>query len=191
MKKQGHIFGYRDAMTFVPDRPSAIIRICDFETRDYRDARGGWDNSPKAPLVESSHWKRILSYRFGDIDPDRHALYEGEESAKSYLAGLEDRVINADLAATMVEDFCQIPVDVECYVFHCNAGMSRSPAVALAINHIFDLRLQWGERASRILKSFKGRQEKDWHRAPDIVGNLTVYNRLISAAKALGYLTGE
>jgi hypothetical protein len=190
MRKQGHIFGYRDAMAFIPDRSSAIIRICDFETRDYCDARGEWDNSPEAPLVASNHWKRVFSYRFGDIDPDRHVLYEGEESAKTYLAGLEDRIINPDLAKTVVQEFASIPDNVQCYVFHCNAGSSRSPAVAIALNRIFNLDLAWGERATRVIKRLNSRNWEK-HHPGDVVGNLTVYNRLMEAAKELGFLTAD
>ena len=188
MKKQGHIFGYRDALQFIPNRPSAIIRICDFETRDYCDARGEWDNSPAAPLIESDHWKNIFSYRFGDIDPDRHPLYEGAESAKAYFAELEDRIISLNLAKTIVREFASIPDDVQCYVFHCNAGSSRSPAAAIALNQIFNLDLEWGERAARVVNRLSSRNWEK-HHPSDVVGNLTVYNRLIEAGKVLGLLT--
>lgn len=176
----GHILDYRSALKFIPDQPTAIIRICETETIDHYDPDDGWDNSPKAPLIESPWWRVILTYRFGDLDPDRYRIYEGDEIADKYQG--YPGGITPEIAKQMLHDFSKIPSEVTCYVFHCYAGVSRSPAVALAMNKIFKLELDWAPRARRLIDLLREKTFETQH-PDDVVGNLTVYNTLIEAAK--------
>lgn len=188
--KKGYILNYRQAMQFIPEEPTLIIRIHDWETRDYQDARGEWDNSPKAPLIESPHWIGVLSYRFSDIDPCTYELYGQKDEADGMrrdfgTAGLKgERILGETLASRILKEFSALKDQATSYVFHCNAGASRSPAMALALNEIFDLHLVWTGRAASVVNRLKSRTW-DSHHPSDIVGNLTVYNVLKETAQKM------
>ena len=171
-----HILGYAHAMQFTPTEPTLAIRVWDVGTRDYVDARGNYDNGPAAPLQESELWVDQLGFRFGDVDPDTHELHVNKERADEIREECAKSIITPEIAQKLVESFRLHYKKATALLFHCNAGSSRSPAVAFAMQEIFQLDYDPAPRANRVMAGIlAGKVNK--------VGNLTVYNALIAAAK--------
>ena len=97
---------------YSPTKLTYAIRIRDFNDRK---------RLPK--LMDSHLFQEVKIYRFDDADPDSHGRGPLKE-------GLAERIIT---------DFQKLRNNCECLMIHCNQGESRSPAVGLALNDIFDL----------------------------------------------------
>jgi hypothetical protein len=171
-----HILGYAHAMQFIPIESTLAIRVWDVGTRDYVDARGNYDNGPAAPLQESELWVGQLGFRFGDVDPDTHELHVDKKRADEIREECANSIITPKIAQKLVEAFSQHYKKATALLFHCNAGSSRSPAVAFAMKEIFQLDYDPAPRAKRVMTGILDSKVNK-------VGNLTVYNSLIAAAK--------
>lgn len=189
---EAHVYGYIAAMAFKPTKPTVAIRIHDYATRDYIDARGNWDNSPAAPLMPSPHWVDQFGYRFCDIDVACYGIYEGSDVEAKFREEFKDRLITPEIAEQLVSDVAGVVAKAEAMLFHCNAGLSRSPATALAIRDIFKLDFVWQGRAIKLISRIQDTSHDGFIRnKEDIVGNLTVYRELVSAAERLGIKNGN
>lgn len=123
-----HIMGYRQAIRYVPRVPTVAIRIFD----SYPDSL----NSPRLELQDSPFF-RTLGYVFDDQDSDwilqRYPAYD--------LKGVAIRNVLFDemLARKMLEDFAGLKDGCLDLLVHCTIGACRSPAVAMALNEVFEL----------------------------------------------------
>lgn len=79
-------------------------------------------------LKHDSKFKNVFTYRFDDIDVD----IKNNVSEKLYG-------ISPDCAKQIIEDFKNIKDNTDTLIVHCMAGISRSPAIAFALNEIFNL----------------------------------------------------
>lgn len=95
-----------------PSDRTAMIRI--FET----------DKTEMIPLVYKEKFDNVFEYFFDDIDKESWGDYRG---------------INNEIAKQIIKDFATIKDKIDTLIVHCRAGVSRSPAVALALNDIFEL----------------------------------------------------
>jgi len=80
------------------------------------------------PLEKSENWVGIFEYHFDDIWPK----CPGRVSPKEVM-------FNDELAQKVLSDFREHKDQVDRLLVHCYAGQSRSPAVAIALNEIFNL----------------------------------------------------
>ncbi len=80
------------------------------------------------PLKESENWVNIFEYYFDDVWP-------------GCPGGIPPRVtlLNDNLAKKIISDFDTHREKTEHLLVHCSAGKNRSPAVAMALNDIFNL----------------------------------------------------
>lgn len=189
MMFRANILPYLAALEYEPMEFTAVFRICEVESTDTPPEEGKrWDNSPKAPLQESPYYVHEFHYRFADLDPDRSELYGQKELAdetRKHYPG----IVSNDTAYRILSDFHSVLVcrQATALLFHCNAGMSRSPATALALQHIFRLEFDWSDRAEWLIPTIQdcSTRESGWTPDPtDCVGNITVYNTLLKAAES-------
>lgn len=124
-----------------------------------------------------------IGHRFGDVDPDRYHLYGEAQEAEEMRRDFGDRIISPSTAQAILTEFSKLHPKASALMLHCNAGMSRSPAVALALRDIFELEYNLAPRAKRIIDGIQSRSNEDWHNPQDVVGNLTVYNTLMATAR--------
>lgn len=113
-----HIFGKWDAQEFQPSKPTYAIRIFSSYNTD----------SDKKPLATSPLYHRIVEQTFDDIWPD----YPG--------VGFENPIMfSEEMADSIIRDFSAHKDSIDTLLVHCSRGINRSPAVALALNEIFNL----------------------------------------------------
>ncbi len=130
--------GYRRAIQYTPKVQTLAIRIF--------DSYPGSDNSSSLKLQDSSFF-RILGYVFDDQDVDRLLEHYPDYD----LEGLTKRnlLFNDELAKKILSDFQRLRDGCLDLLVHCTLGGSRSPAVGIALNEIFDLGYDSGELKER------------------------------------------
>ncbi len=97
----------------IPDKPELLIGILDSKP---------FTNVP-VKCVESKLRLDYLTYIFDDIEGDF----------------LDYVLIGGNTANKILEDFSKFKDKIESLAVHCGAGLSRSPAVAAALNDCFSL----------------------------------------------------
>lgn len=147
---QIHIFGADEAIKHNPIVPTYAIRI--WNTHRFMRSAG------RGPLIDSNNYLKIYPYEFDDIDYP-------EPNKKCF---------DDDIAQKMLSDFQQGFTGCEALLVHCTLGQNRSPAVALALNQIFNL----GNDSDELYDKF-----------PNLTR--TVYVRCLNAAQKMGLGTFE
>lgn len=112
------------------------IRVMDLERAEQHSPAPGEVcisiTSPNVTAELQDGWHAVLRMSFSDIDTlGVHAMRTASASA---LAGV--RIFTDEMARQVVE-FAREHADRD-FVVHCEAGVSRSPAVALALYEIFN-----------------------------------------------------
>ncbi len=109
-----------DARVHVPDINTYAIRIF---------SKFNLFNLYDAQLIESPFYKVIKQYVFDDIEPGR-----------SFSSKVMPNVLfNENIAQRILNDFQTQRGGIEALLVHCTFGKNRSPAVAIALNEIFNL----------------------------------------------------
>lgn len=112
-----------------------------------------WSNEKdKVPLQESPMYRRIVKYIFDDC----------VESDKNNVA------IDSYMAESIVRNFAEYKDAVDALLVHCILGKNRSPAVAIALNEIFEL----GHDRDKLKEKYS---KFNWH----------VYEKLLESAQRL------
>jgi len=112
----------------MPNEPTLAIRIIDTEER--------W--RALYPPFDDSRYVHTLTYYFDDCDYD---AFDNERLAEEFRNDdLEAGLVAFDesTARKIIADYQQSPPHNRLLV-HCYAGHSRSPAIAIALNDIFNL----------------------------------------------------
>ena len=121
-----HIMSLSEAVGHQPVKPTYAIRIHS-SFSDYK------------PELQKSHfYQRIAEYIFDDND----AFYQAGPVT-----------ITENIANALVRDFAESKNGVEALLVHCSRGKNRSPAVAIALNEIFNLGHNSEELKSRFNES--------------------------------------
>jgi predicted protein tyrosine phosphatase len=100
----------------VPEKPELMIGLLDSFP---------YANTPVEP-VPSRLRLEYLTYVFDDLD------WCDEDEGK-YIR------INEEIAGKIIDDFSKFRERIESLAVHCRAGLSRSPAIAAALNVCFNL----------------------------------------------------
>jgi len=114
---------------FVPEKPTAVMRIF---------SKNSALNMSYGPLRRSPNWVWVVNYFFDYIvqitadEMDRLSRSTSPED-------LEYAYLSRDLAGEIVYNFNSVRPEIECLMIHCKGGISRSPAVAIALNEVFEL----------------------------------------------------
>jgi len=108
-----HVLNREMAGKYVPDKPEILIGILNSKPPE---------NVP-VNVVPSNFRLAYLTYVVDDID----------EKFEDYI------LISRDTASRIVDDFLRYRDRIEGFAVHCLAGLSRSPAVAVALNECFSL----------------------------------------------------
>jgi len=166
------VTNYRDAQQHLPTEPTLTIRIFDPNTRPNHPD----DNHSGHPLQVSPLWIDELHYTFADYDATMYEL-DGSKSPENfqYFAN-HPQSLDTRQAAKLVTDFQKRLPSVQSVLVHCNAGMSRSPAVALALCHRFGIVPEWKGRRAHFMKNMV-EDFKTYGRA----ANMWVYWRIMDA----------
>lgn len=124
-----HIMGAVAASRLIPRKPTYVIRIHE----PYPGKFNSFENPP--PLYQSKHFT-VYSYGFDAQDLDIIAENYGEE----IVEGIKKRyrVFSRQDAVEIINDFREEYLDGDLLV-HCTLGGERSPAIAMALNEIFNL----------------------------------------------------
>lgn len=146
------ILNHNEAEKFVPSDRTYAIRI-------------GSPGIIFEQLVDSPLYVRVNEYIFNDRYPRSYPLRRFITSLR-YIDRI--KIFEEKIAKSILNDFKQSGIDSDTLLVHCRHGGGRSPAVALAINEIFDL----GESSLKIKLKFPG-------------FNTFVYHELIKASKTL------
>jgi len=122
------VMGYRRAMQHEPAVPTLAIRIFDSPP----DA----ENSPKNALRSSGLYS-VLPYTFDDLDITE--MLKNDPDTDLIRLRQKYTVFDRQLARRVIKEFrMEMQGKLELLV-HCTMGASRSPAVAIALNEIFQL----------------------------------------------------
>lgn len=127
------VLNYIQAQSFRPEIPTLAIRIFDPGANPAKDS-----NHPGNSLLSSPNWVAEMEYTFSDDDL---WLYDDSE--------LTSTSFNSILAQRLLLEFKRYLPKVSGVMLHCNAGHSRSPAVALALIDKFRLTPEWGNARTR------------------------------------------
>lgn len=107
-----HIFDYVGAVEHEPQELTYAIRIG--APRDIPD-----------PLKPSSLYLCVAQYSFDDTNPGR--VERGQI------------LFDEGIASRMIKGFREYQEKCQSLIVHCSAGRNRSPAVAMALNDLFNL----------------------------------------------------
>ena len=110
-----HIFGLSKILAHIPEKSTYLIRIF---------SSGYEYQEQQFPLQASENWREIKKYIFDDND---------------YHFRLGSMSIDDTIATKIVSEFAVHKDSVESLVVHCSRGKNRSPAVAMALNELFNL----------------------------------------------------
>jgi predicted protein tyrosine phosphatase len=135
------ITGLENALGFVPSVPTYAIRIADAAFV-----------FPDTHLVRSPLYVHVARYWFDDVIPE--------------IRQERDFMFNDEIASRILSDFSARKDECSALLVHCRRGLSRSPAVAMALNDIFGLG-----------------QDTDAMKEIYYMFNTFVYKRLIEVAK--------
>ena len=113
------VLNYQLAAEYLPTEPTSIIRI--FDPGCYRKDGNNHHN------ILKGRYEHILSYAFEDIDL---AVYDDISEVQERLRS-EHLCFTSQMAEQLVREFAGIR-HTPSLVVHCNAGISRSVAVAHA-----------------------------------------------------------
>ena len=136
LRMKFYVLPYTFARQHIPQEPTLAIRIFD---PSCQSAEG---NNSRQTLQASQCWIKELHYTFADYDPYRYigfSLDVQEGIQKEY----QNTAINPRIAEMILRDFVAHEGKISAVMIHCNAGLSRSPAVALALCHRFNLQPEW------------------------------------------------
>jgi predicted protein tyrosine phosphatase len=111
-----HIFRLRDAVEYVPSKPTYAIRLMSSNMAE---------ELRTFPLKDSPLYVRVAEYIFDDVEPGR--------------VERKDILFDERLAERVLREFDQDRRRCEALMVHCVMGQNRSPAVAIALNDIFNL----------------------------------------------------
>lgn len=165
---------YYDARTFMPPGPAIAIRVFDPEaspTKLDKPMYGDfWANSSQAPFPED-RYLTTFGYTFADLNTDHPYPDHLKKSLRK-----QNKLFTANMADDLVMKFAEVYQQAEVLLTHCHAGLSRSPAIAVALNDIFKLNAEWQGRAERL---------KDKVAGQDYIGNTFVHRLLCEAATRL------
>ena len=122
------IMNLLDAITYEPKNPTYAIRIFPSSYPRLEGVASMEEAIRKTPLKESPLYGKANCYVFDDV-------WHG------YLGGLkhEDVLFTQDMAKQIIEDFQSDRKGCEDLLVHCTLGKNRSPAVAIALNELFNL----------------------------------------------------
>jgi len=88
-------------------------------------------------IVDTSKWQNVLPLEFYDIEPESVQY----DALKYALNGF--RIFDSDHAQTLLAFVSKIHNEIDYLFIHCEAGISRSPAVGLFLSEKYNLPLEW------------------------------------------------
>lgn len=157
-----NILNYLEARTFEPAEPTLIVRVFD------PDASKPEHNLP-SPLRPSSFWLDQIELSFEDIDL---CGYEREAIGQFIMLRRERRCFELPMAQHLLREAARTIHQAASLVVHCNAGMSRSPAVAWGLVHRFNLTPELVGRRKKMMTSMQNERR---------YGNEWVYRTIMDA----------
>lgn len=143
------INNYIQAKQFVPHEPTLAIRIFD---PCYEKDKGKEGNHAGNLLTPNHWWTQELTYTFADLDP---TIYEFESQDNFSSMIKHPHCFTNALARKLLTDFAANYENSASTMIHCNVGISRSPAVALALAHRFNLRPEWKGHRYKLMSVFE------------------------------------
>ena len=172
---------YNDAKKLVPTEPTIAIRVFDPGARPYKLAHAAWpeeypddcwDNTPAAPFDRDAYLA-VFEYTFEDFNFDS---LTNEDDKTEILSDPSRTFFSPEMAEDLLTRFQKSYKDATGFMTHCNAGSSRSVALARAIIRIFSLEAEFQSTRGKRLAT---------ERFKDFNGNDHVYRLMLEAAVRL------
>ena len=164
------IENYVNARSFKPVGPTAAVRVFDpGAIKRPKGSKGEWNNCPQAPFP-ADLYKSVRAYTFDDVNYD---IYPDDYRCE-LMSDPRAAPFTANMAEDLIRWFVRTKDDVDSILLHCHAGLSRSVALANALNEMFDLDADYIGHAAK----FKNRED-------GYVGNDFVYRLTCEAAERL------
>ena len=94
------------------------------------------DKSLYPPIIKDSNYIAVFNYVFDDMDDETFQHYKNERpdiDINNYF------IFNEETAAKIIKDFTEVKDKCDVLVVHCDAGVSRSPAVAIFLMEKFNI----------------------------------------------------
>ncbi len=172
------IENYNAAKLHVPEEPTIAVRVFDPGARPYRLANARWsdypedcwDNTPAAPFNKKAYLA-VFEYTFEDCNLD----VSSKERQNQLLSDPTRTLFTAPMAENLLIKFKETYEQATALMAHCNAGASRSVALARALILIFDLKPKFQGRSKRFAEG----------KSKDYIGNAYVYRLMLEAATRL------
>jgi len=121
------------ATNFQPTKPTLAFRVYDAYPSSI-------NSKGKNLLKESDLYTNIKEYILDDTDTDTILeSYPELNTPENWVEWKKEEPIIKGVTSTILRDFKKCYQQAECFLIHCTIGVSRSPAVAIALNEIFDL----------------------------------------------------
>jgi predicted protein tyrosine phosphatase len=122
------VLSLKEVRTYRPTEPSCLIRIFGNEESYHEESK-----------IEGSFLNSAV-YFFDDVDLYLEANY-GKEHLRKMIQSDNPQLFHKSLALKIISEFdtWNRPPSLEELVVHCYVGAGRSPAVAMALNEIFQL----------------------------------------------------
>ena len=159
-----------NARSFKPVEKTIAIRVFDpGAVKSPKDKDGDWRNGPAAPFPRDLY-EAVWEYTFDDV------MYDGysDEERRQLMADPKHHPFTANMADDLARRVAKMNSKVKALLIHCHAGVSRSVALAHAIDEMFELNASWAGGAAR----FKNRSDH-------YVGNEFVYRVMCEAIERI------
>lgn len=164
------IENYINARAFRPVEKTVAIRVFDPGTvKEPKDKDGDWRNGPLTPFPRDLY-ESVWEYTFDDVNYDGYP----DDYRRRLLSNPKYHPFTGNMADDIVRRFAKVKDEVGALLVHCHAGVSRSVAIANALNEMFELDAHYSGGACR----FK-------HRDDGYVGNDYVYRLVCEAAERI------
>jgi len=153
------ILNYLEAREFDPEELTLAVRIFD-------PGATKLEHNKPVPLKCSTLWLDEVRLEFEDIDIWSYQQEGGVALARRLQE--ERKCFDERMAEFMLAETARTIKKAQALMIHCNAGLSRSPAVARALVERFEIQPEWSGKRRRMM-------EDDYH------GNEWVYRLLKKA----------
>lgn len=150
-----HVLPYTLARCFIPEEPTLAIRIFD------PGCTASEGNNNRQKLVESPFWVAELHYTFADFDPYQYSGFPPEIAEGVRREYQKKNMLLTPLGAKrIIADFQKHKDRASAVLIHCNAGLSRSPTVALFLCHKFNITPEWVGTRDHYMKNVAEKMQR-------------------------------
>jgi len=138
------ILNYLEAREFDPEELTLAVRIFD-------PGATKLEHNKPVPLKCSNLWLDEVRLEFEDLDIWGYQQEDGVALARRLQE--ERKCFDQCMAGFILQEVARTIKKAQALMVHCNAGLSRSPAVARALVERFEIQPEWSGRRKRMMEN--------------------------------------